>query len=160
VTDGNGQMIGIEAENAGTGADPWPSEQLQAYALGVAAILKHIGADSVMVAGHKEFALPRGRKVDPAFDMIAFRQHVENLMVTGATNPLAVLPVAATDPTRSMLRKGDQGNSVIALQVLLGIHADGAFGPATDAAVRAFQKANSLTADGLVGPATWKALGQ
>lgn len=36
------------------------------------------------------------------------------------------------------------------------IVSDGIFGPATDKATKAWQKANGLTADGIVGPNTWK----
>lgn len=80
VTSGNTNFIGIEAENAGVSADPWPDVQIEAYARGCAAILKHIGAPVIMCAGHKEYALPPGRKIDPSFDMNAFRQKVAAFM--------------------------------------------------------------------------------
>jgi hypothetical protein len=81
VTDGNAHMIGIEAENMGDGKDPWPAVQMDAYKRGCAAILKHINAKSIMCAGHKEFALPRGRKSDPDFDMNKFRTDLNTFMV-------------------------------------------------------------------------------
>jgi hypothetical protein len=157
VTAGNSELIGVEAENAGDGRDLWPVAQLESYARGVAAILTHIGADSVMAAGHKEFALPRGRKVDPSFDMIEFREQVAGWMKHAAPSAPAA---RTTDPTRDMLRKGDQGRSVGDLQALLGLHVDEAFGPVTESAVKAFQSAHGLKPDGLVGPATWRALGR
>jgi len=84
VTDGNAHMIGIEAENtgeiAGPNADPWPEAQMDAYARGAAAILKHIGAPPIMCCGHKEYALPKGRKDDPSFDMNAFRARIAGVM--------------------------------------------------------------------------------
>lgn len=61
------------------------------------------------------------------------------------------------------VRQGDSGPAVQALQAQLVKHGasvvtDGAFGPATDSAVRAFQSGHGLGADGVVGPATWTEL--
>jgi hypothetical protein len=80
VTDGNGHLIGIEGENVGDASDPWPDVQMDAYRRGVAAILKHIGAKPIMCAGHREYALPAGRKDDPNFDMNKFRADVAAIM--------------------------------------------------------------------------------
>lgn len=63
----------------------------------------------------------------------------------------------------SVLKKGAKGNQVKALQALLigygyscgSSGVDGSFGPATDKAVRAYQKAMSIDVDGSVGPQTW-----
>jgi peptidoglycan hydrolase-like protein with peptidoglycan-binding domain len=59
-----------------------------------------------------------------------------------------------------------QGEAVKSLQYLLLAHGetlpvsgvDGLFGPETERAVRAFQRAQGLTVDGIVGPQTWQAL--
>ena len=40
----------------------------------------------------------------------------------------------------------------------LGLVVDGIFGPKTEAAVKSFQRGNSLAVDGIVGPRTWAAL--
>lgn len=53
---------------------------------------------------------------------------------------------------------GSRGGDVAKLQGLLGITADGSFGPATLAATKAWQAAHGLLPDGIVGPATWEAL--
>jgi len=60
--------------------------------------------------------------------------------------------VQAADP---VLTRGSTGDAVARLQRFLGITDDGSFGPATDAAVRAYQSGVGLTADGSVGPQTW-----
>lgn len=59
---------------------------------------------------------------------------------------------------RPMLRQGDRGDHVRHLQQRLGIAVDGAFGPATRAAVVKLQRQNQLLPDGIVGPMTWAAL--
>jgi len=58
-------------------------------------------------------------------------------------------------PTQSV---GNRGVDVTAIQLLVGVAADGVFGAGTEAAVRAFQSSRGLAADGIVGPATWTAL--
>lgn len=62
-------------------------------------------------------------------------------------------------PSPVVLRLGDRGPAVTALQRALGVQDDGAFGPGTDQAVRAFQASAGLPVDGVVGRRTWDALG-
>lgn len=62
-----------------------------------------------------------------------------------------------------ILTEGDTGPAVTTLQTRLNVWGatltvDGDFGPATLAAVKAFQTAQKLTVDGVVGPQTWSAL--
>lgn len=57
-----------------------------------------------------------------------------------------------------VLRAGARGESVRELQRALDIEDDGAFGPRTEAAVRAFQRDHGLAVDGIVGHMTWEAL--
>ena len=69
----------------------------------------------------------------------------------------------APAPTSTTYRLGDRGDGVAALQRLLiaagaDIEADGSYGPATEAAVRAFQKSAGLLIDGIAGPQTQAAL--
>jgi peptidoglycan hydrolase-like protein with peptidoglycan-binding domain len=52
-----------------------------------------------------------------------------------------------------------RGGGVRSLQRKLGLPADGAFGPQTEAAVKSFQSSHGLTPDGVVGPQTRRALG-
>jgi N-acetyl-anhydromuramyl-L-alanine amidase AmpD len=156
VSTGNTSFIGIEAENAGTPNDPWPQVQMDAYQRGVAAILAKAGAQAIMCCGHKEYALPPGRKTDPSFDMTPFRAAVSSILAGSAPAPT---PVPAQDSqNRPTLVRGASGDLVTALQTKLGVTADGQFGAATEAAVRAFQTAHGLTPDGIVGPQTWAAL--
>ncbi|MBV9931076.1 MAG: N-acetylmuramoyl-L-alanine amidase [Alphaproteobacteria bacterium] len=156
VTTGNSSFIGIEAENAGTADDPWPPEQMEAYRRGVAAILAKIGAGAEMCCGHKEYALPKGRKDDPSFGMDDFRAGVAAIL-SGAAGPKPLIP-HIDEGGRRTLRRGMSGDDVKALQAKLGVDADGAFGGATEAAVRSLQREHGLVPDGIVGPKSWAVL--
>ncbi|MBA3840047.1 MAG: peptidoglycan-binding protein, partial [Thermoleophilaceae bacterium] len=57
-----------------------------------------------------------------------------------------------------LLRIGSRGEAVAAIQRLLGVEADGLFGPITRAAVREFQDRNGLPRTGRVNERTWSAL--
>jgi len=164
VVNGNSNLIGIEAENTGLPSDfPWPAVQLDAYHRGVAAILKHIGKDSSFCGGHKEYALPKGRKADPDLNMNDFRNAVDAIMNGVAP---ALLPIPSAEPPaqpggpagRPTLRRGATGELVKQVQTKVGADVDGNFGPKTEAKVRAFQRDRGLVPDGIVGPNTWAAL--
>lgn len=53
------------------------------------------------------------------------------------------------------LQRGDSGKAVEVWQTILGVSADGDFGPVTQAATGKFQSANGLEPDGIVGKETW-----
>ena len=57
-----------------------------------------------------------------------------------------------------VLRKGCKGEGVKMMQEALGVGADGAFGPGTERALKAWQTANDLKADGIAGPRTLEKL--
>lgn len=157
VTTGNSSFIGIEAENDGRG-EPWPEVQIDAYQRGVAALLRKIGAGAEMCCAHREYALPPGRKPDPAgIDMVEFRLKVAGFL-DGTARPRPLIPQQDLQ-NRPTLRRGMKGEEVRALQDRLQIApADGIFGAITEAAVRQAQRLKGLVPDGIVGPKTWAAL--
>jgi hypothetical protein len=72
-------------------------------------------------------------------------------------------PVSPAPALSGVLRQGDKGSSVLALQKRLQargwrIAADGLYGGATESTVRKFQQEKGLQVDGVVGPLTWAAL--
>jgi len=157
-TAGNTNFIGIEAENTGLADDtPWPPVQLDAYRRGVAAILKKIGANAIMCCGHKEYALPHGRKDDPDFDMNDFRMQVAAIMA--GTAPAAPVIPASDGAGRPTLRRGATDALVSQVQTKLNVPVTGTFDGATEAAVRQFQRDKGLVPDGIIGPRTWASLG-
>jgi hypothetical protein len=160
ITTGNSSFIGIEAENTGKldgpSADPWPAIQLEAYRRGVAAILTKLKANPIMCCGHKEYALPVGRKPDPTFDMDDFRRQVAAIIAGIAPLPTVIPAVDAE--SRPTLRRPDTGELVTLVQTKVGVAASGMFDGKTEAAVRAFQRNHGLVGDGIVGPRTWATL--
>ena len=84
------------------------------------------------------------------------------VMPIPAAPPTAPAPIytstAPTAPTtHATIRQGSRGPDVVAWQKVIGVTADGAFGPQTAATTRAWQSQHGLTADGVVGPKTWAA---
>lgn len=71
------------------------------------------------------------------------------------TSRVIAAVVEAIAPAKAaVLKVGSKGAAVKEVQTLLGIAADGDFGPFTEKAVRAFQKEAGLVVDGIVGPYT------
>jgi Putative peptidoglycan binding domain len=95
-------------------------------------------------------------------------RHAGALLVTAAV--AGVAPSVGSAHSRSerataghsvragLLQLGDRGSAVARVQRLLGIDADGIFGPDTLEAVRSFQQRTGLLVDGIVGPKTRLAL--
>ena len=65
----------------------------------------------------------------------------------------------ATASAEVIVKRGDRGSAVRAVQQQLGITADGVFGGLTERAVKRFQRRHGLVPDGIVGPLTRGALG-
>jgi N-acetylmuramoyl-L-alanine amidase/Putative peptidoglycan binding domain len=162
ITTGNSSFIGIEAENTGEVSGPkaefpWPAVQMDAYARGCAAILSHVKVQPIMCCGHKEYALPQGRKNDPTFNMDVFRLEVSKFMAGTVSSP--VLIPAVDGKNRPTLRRPATGDLVKLIQEKVGVTVNGNFDATTEAAVRQFQRDNGMVPDGIVGPKTWAAVG-
>ncbi|MGB7450205.1 MAG: NlpC/P60 family protein [Ornithinimicrobium sp.] len=71
------------------------------------------------------------------------------------TAPVIVLPTASVPK----LRMGSRGSAVRRVQRIVGVYADGVFGPRTRAAVKRYQGRKGLYRDGIVGARTARAMG-
>ena len=147
---GNTHALGIEAENPGDGS-AWPKAQYESYVRGVAALIAEWGG-KIQVRGHKEAAVPRGRKIDPTFDMGRFRSDVakvnlgENFKPSPAPKPKPSTPPKKVTPKAP--RKGPSGQGRAATRSVQTVvrrtghykgAVDGDYGPLTVAAVKAYQ---------------------
>jgi peptidoglycan hydrolase-like protein with peptidoglycan-binding domain len=89
--------------------------------------------------------------------------HIETILV--GAGPLPADPCAFPGIT---LQRGSRGSLVKHVQGWINtlaehfdynhLDVDGAFGPATEAGVKTYQRRHDLTEDGVVGPVTWVAL--
>jgi peptidoglycan hydrolase-like protein with peptidoglycan-binding domain len=94
-------------------------------------------------------------------------QRARGLEVDGIAGPRtwSALDSRRGSGLRPILKRGVCEPAVVVLQKVLATHGfepdamDGVFGPMTERAVLAFQRAKGLEADGIVGPKTWNALG-
>lgn len=70
-----------------------------------------------------------------------------------------VAEAASESAATATLKKGSSGELVKKMQAVLGVGADGDFGPGTEAALKKWQASKGLTADGVAGPKTLAAMG-
>jgi len=130
-------------------------------------------------------AWPTVQRGDSGRDVVTvqylLRHHGQSLSVDGSFGPATESAVKSFQGAKGLsadgivgsntwgalivtVRRGDSGNAVRAAQDQLancygyGVAVDGAFGPATESAVKSFQGSKGLSQDGVVGPNTWNAL--
>ncbi|MBO9541408.1 N-acetylmuramoyl-L-alanine amidase [bacterium] len=106
--DVNDFSLGIEIVNAGTGSDPFPDSQYKSVIDLVAWMCQTYNIPVDRITGHKDIALPRGRKNDPApnFDWNRVRSGVQ-AKLQGGSAP-AAKPAAPAQPV-AKVASADQG---------------------------------------------------
>ena len=115
------------------------------------------------LAAVKAFQAANGLAVDGSVGPATWTALLSGSSSSGTTTTPSTTTSSSSASSKPVLRKGKTGSAVRELQTILrnkgyNISVDGSFGPATLAAVKAFQAANGLVVDGSVGPATWAAL--
>jgi Putative peptidoglycan binding domain len=75
----------------------------------------------------------------------------------GDPGMLGAITPAAPGAPHALIKQGSSGPDVALWQTIIGVKADGIFGPATAASTKAWQGTHGVAADGIVGPNTWKA---
>tara|TARA_Y100001938_G_C8101612_1_gene442257 strand:- start:4682 stop:5572 length:891 start_codon:yes stop_codon:yes gene_type:complete len=150
---GNKHFIGFECENDGIG-ERWSPELVTATVKACAALCVLYGWNPLTrVLMHREWTK---RKIDPSA-RFPWRKMIADAVAAGTGNWDFELPEQA-DPLppqkQRTLRRGDIGPDVASIQKVLGITADGHFGPITETHLKRFQQKHKLVADGVCGPIT------
>ena len=113
------------------------------------------------VLGHAEVEPTLGIKQRGKWDIswLPGMDEPENPVAVGdRIRSLAIGAVALALPggfSRVTIREGSRGAAVQEWQRVLGVTADGVFGPETKARTVDWQRKHGLADDGIVGPATW-----
>lgn len=176
---GNSQLLGIEARNNGRG-EQWSPAMILTYMRVCAALCEKIGRHAGWVAGHKEYALPRGRKIDPTgIDMNAFRSGVQGIIDRGPglappprLDPIPVPPPALTLEQAIFLVKQvrlgpgleNPHDAVVFLQTAIndkmhrGLTVNGVWDQPTAQAIIDLQRFVGVNELGFVGRQTWDLL--
>lgn len=124
-------------------------------------------ADGLSKAGAPIAAAVAHGKADAIeSNQIPFTKTISELSTPGTVSAPNVAQVIAQTAAATgiapiipaTIKMGSRGAEVLQAQALLGIAADGIFGPQTQLAIKAYQSSHGLTADGVVGPQTWGAL--
>ncbi len=86
-------------------------------------------------------------------------RYTKCMEILGGKVDLKAVVTETSGGSSTTLRVGSKGDMVKKMQKVLGIAADGDFGPGTEKAVKAWQTKNGLTPDGIVGPKTLAKMG-
>lgn len=157
VMGGNWKMLGYESVEALVAeARSGPAGQLRLMANFL------VSAGIVPALRRREWKAVARVYNGPAFAANAYDQKLASAYTRYAGHAAAPQP-ASDRPAGRVLSAGAHGEDIVSLQRSLSalgfpVAADGIYGPATIAAVRAFQKAHRLPADGIAGPLTLSAV--
>jgi peptidoglycan hydrolase-like protein with peptidoglycan-binding domain len=101
--------------------------------------------------------------VDPQTGRVGTQVKKPTVAPTPSTMPKGNQPLGPVEVVPGKIyptiRRGSKLPEVKVWQSVIGVTADGNFGPATEAATKKWQASHGLVADGIVGPKSWAAAG-
>lgn len=118
--DVNSYSLGIEIVNVGDNRDPYTDAQYEALIKLVAWMMQTYGVSLDRITGHRDIALPRGRKTDPSdnFDWDRVRKGVQALQQGQPPAPTRpVTPPRQDGGVIYMVREGDSLSKIAQRQL-------------------------------------------